>query len=85
MNANMNITGADLREARLALGLTQAQVARKAQLSHPNYLSSIERGLTPGARTLARIAKAVGLDASQTSDSAVGRSAARAAGSGDLR
>jgi transcriptional regulator with XRE-family HTH domain len=69
-NTNPNITGADLREARLALGLTQAQVARKAQLSHPNYLSSIERGLQPGARTLARIAKAVGLDS--TSGGTVG-------------
>lgn len=63
-NTTTNITGAELRAARESLGLTQAQVARRAHLSHPNYLSSIERGLQPGARTLARIAKAVGLDTS---------------------
>jgi transcriptional regulator with XRE-family HTH domain len=79
-NMKMNtITGADLRAARESLNLTQTQVARQAHLSSSQYLSAIERGLRPGSRTLARIAKAVGLDASQTSGG-TGSSVSSAAG-----
>lgn len=79
-NTTTNITGAELRAAREELGLTQAQVARKASLSHPNYLSAIERGLQPGPRTLARIARAVGLESTSTASSGAASVGAGAAG-----
>ena len=56
------VIGADLKAKREALGLTQTTVARKASLSHPSYLSAIERGLQPGSKTLRRICKVLEID-----------------------
>jgi transcriptional regulator with XRE-family HTH domain len=55
--------GREIREARLASGLTQAQVALACGLA-PSYISRIERGMAPGVSVyhLARILSVVGLD-----------------------
>ena len=55
---------ADIREARIAGGLSQAAVGRSIGLS-PNTISRIERGVTPIELVpLAMLARAVGLDLS---------------------
>ena len=52
--------GARLREARLAAGLTQEQVARLAGTTR-HYISNLEHGRTlPSVPMLARIAEALG-------------------------
>ena len=55
--------GREIREARLAAGLTQAQVALACGLA-ASYISRIERGAAPGVSLhhLARILSVVGLD-----------------------
>jgi transcriptional regulator with XRE-family HTH domain len=56
------VIGSELREARLASGLSQGVVARAAGLSHP-VVSRIERGLAPNVplRRLAVLASVLGL------------------------
>lgn len=50
-----------LREARLALGVSQRELARRAGISEPS-VSMFERGLTqPEPPTLAALAKALGV------------------------
>src|SRR5580765_2669571 len=51
----MHMTGAGLRQARLAAGLTQLTAARQLGLSQP-YLSQLERGRRPVTPGLARAA-----------------------------
>lgn len=55
--------GEELREARLAAGLSQAGVGAAARTSHAT-VGRIERGLEPGASValLSRVCAAVGLD-----------------------
>ena len=54
--------GRALREARLARGITIAQLARDISAS-PSNLSLIELGRgSPSTRTLARVCEALGLD-----------------------
>jgi transcriptional regulator with XRE-family HTH domain len=57
--------GRELREARRAAGLSQADVGRAAGLSHPT-VSRIERGRSPGVslQDLGRLLGIVGLDLS---------------------
>jgi transcriptional regulator with XRE-family HTH domain len=51
--------GHRVRELRDRLGLTQEQLAERADL-HPTYVSGIERGeRNPGLNILARLAKAL--------------------------
>jgi len=53
------IFGAHLRELRLARGLTQAQLAERAD-TNTMFISKIERGVTtPTIGTLVRLAKAL--------------------------
>lgn len=49
------------KEAREKSGLTQAEVAKKAQI-HVNYYARIERGeVNPRGDILSRVAKALGI------------------------
>lgn len=51
-----------LKQARLAAGKTQAQVAEEVGISERNY-QNYERGLVePGVRTAIRIADALGVE-----------------------
>ena len=50
-----------LREARLALGLTQEEVARRAGIAR-NYYTEIERGATPSLGVALRIAEVLDVD-----------------------
>lgn len=53
--------GKNLRKARLAVNLTQKQVAKKAAM-HVNYYARIERGEeNPSYAALERIIKALGV------------------------
>lgn len=56
---------ADIRQARLAAGLSQRDVARALQMDRSQY-SRIERGLSPDltVRTASRISSVLGLDLS---------------------
>ena len=58
----ISVTAADLREARIASGLSQRAVADAAGISHPT-VSRIERGRSPeiSLLTIARVGAAVGL------------------------
>jgi transcriptional regulator with XRE-family HTH domain len=58
----VSVTAADLREARIAAGLSQRAVADAAGLSHPT-VSRLERGRSPEISLLAiaRVGAAVGL------------------------
>ena len=57
--------GQAVRSARLARGLTQEQLAEKANL-HVNSISFVERGLSPPALdTICFIADALGLKVSE--------------------
>jgi transcriptional regulator with XRE-family HTH domain len=58
----VSVTAADLREARIAAGLSQRAVADAAGLSHPT-VSRMERGRSPEISLLAiaRVGAAVGL------------------------
>lgn len=57
--------GEAVRSARLARGLTQEQLAEKANL-HVNSISFVERGLSPPALdTICFIADALGLKVSE--------------------
>src|SRR5262249_9710999 len=58
--------GAVLRGYRVAAGLSQQELAERAQLS-PRTLSDLERGVTSGPyrRSVALLAAALGLDAAQ--------------------
>ena len=54
--------GANLRQARLRAGLTQAQVAKLTGMQ-AHYVSTIENGLqNPTLSTMVRVARAVGTD-----------------------
>lgn len=63
LREQLTALGRDIREARLAAGLSQRAVAFAARVSQP-YLSRIERGLeaSPSLETLTRIAGLVGLE-----------------------
>jgi transcriptional regulator with XRE-family HTH domain len=51
--------GKNIKKARIKLGLTQAQVAKKADI-HVNFYARIERGEeNPSYETLEKIAKAL--------------------------
>ena len=53
--------GLHLRQWREAKGLTQALLAKKANLDQ-TYISGIERGLrNPGIKNVARLAKGLGI------------------------
>ena len=53
--------GERVRDVRLALGLSQEELAERAEM-HWTYVSGIERGLrNPGLNTLGRLATALGL------------------------
>ena len=53
------IFGRNLRELRLARGLTQQELARMIDSTHP-FISNMERGLTlPGLAMLVRLANAL--------------------------
>ena len=64
MKRHLDEVLSDIREARIAAGLSQAALARAIGLS-PNTVSRMERGATPiEALPLAMLARAVGLDLS---------------------
>jgi transcriptional regulator with XRE-family HTH domain len=55
------IVGRNIREARLAMNITQAQLAKKCRLS-PSFITEIENGRKyPGAYTLCQLAEILGL------------------------
>ncbi|MGP0100094.1 MAG: helix-turn-helix domain-containing protein [Solirubrobacteraceae bacterium] len=56
--------GQAIREARVARGLSQEEVAHKADL-HPTWLSHIEAGRNPAWGTVRRIAAALGIEVSE--------------------
>jgi transcriptional regulator with XRE-family HTH domain len=56
--------GQAIREARLARGLSQEEVAHKAEL-HPTWLSHIEAGRNPAWGTVRRIAAGLGMEVSE--------------------
>ena len=60
----MNIVqrlGRKIREIRKALGLTQAQLAKRSAVSE-NFVGSVERGIcSPSLTTLGKIANALGV------------------------
>ena len=53
---------ASLRAARLAAGLTQAEVAKRAGMARTNYVNLEAGGTNPGLHILPRLAKAVGVE-----------------------
>lgn len=53
---------AALRQARLAAGLSQAEVAKRARVSRTNYVSFETGKRTPGVSFLRRFAAAVGVE-----------------------
>lgn len=60
MKINYKIIGRNIRDIRSARGLTQAELAEKADLSVP-FISYIETGVKhPGLETLLKIAAALG-------------------------
>ena len=51
-----------IRQARIAAGLTQKQLSERTEISQP-HISQLESGKTlPSADTIARIAKATGIE-----------------------
>jgi transcriptional regulator with XRE-family HTH domain len=56
--------GKAIRQTRLALGLSQEQVAHGADL-HPTWISHIEGGSNPAWGTVRRIASALGVEVSE--------------------
>lgn len=57
---DMKDSRSPVRGARLAAGLSQAELARRAGMDH-TFISRIESGRTsPDVRTLQRLAKAIG-------------------------
>lgn len=57
--------GSELRRARLALGLTQEELAERAKL-HRTYVSQLERDeKSPTVAVLQRVCKALGVKASE--------------------
>lgn len=57
--------GENIKKIRLKLGMTQAQVAKKAGI-HVNYMARIERGEeNPTTEVLEAIVKALGVKSSQ--------------------
>jgi transcriptional regulator with XRE-family HTH domain len=56
--------GQAIRQARLARGLSQEEVAHGADL-HPTWLSHIEGGRNPAWGTVRRIASALGVEVSE--------------------
>lgn len=57
--------GEELRRARLAAGLSQEQLAERAQV-HRTYVSMLERNRrSPTVDTLIRICRALGISASE--------------------
>lgn len=66
--ASIERTAAKLRKARLARGLTQAQVAKKADISE-NHYAQIERGeKNPTVSTFQSIIGAIGVSSSEILD-----------------
>jgi transcriptional regulator with XRE-family HTH domain len=58
------VLGEELRKARLGAGLTQEELAFKADVSR-NYISLLERGeKSPTVQLLLRLCKALGVKAS---------------------
>jgi transcriptional regulator with XRE-family HTH domain len=55
--------GQAIRQMRLACGLSQEEVAHRADL-HPTWLSHIEAGRNPAWGTIRRIAAALGVEVS---------------------
>ncbi len=54
--------GAKVRTLRTALGLTQEQLAERAEL-HWTYVSGVERGVrNPGLNIIGKLAKALGVE-----------------------
>lgn len=51
--------GADIREARTSLGLTQHELAAKAKVSRPT-IARVETGSNISTGTLEKVAKALG-------------------------
>jgi transcriptional regulator with XRE-family HTH domain len=58
MNAS-TLTSAAIRRRRRAKGLSQAQLAAKAGLSHPSVISNAERGLHLSEPVATKIAEAL--------------------------
>lgn len=59
------LVGRTAREARLRLGLTQAEVAALVDM-HPMVYSRVERGkMVPGSGTLKRLSLALGISADE--------------------
>ncbi len=56
--------GQAIRHARLSRGLSQEEVAHKADL-HPTWLSHIEAGRNPAWGTVRRIASGLGIEVSE--------------------
>ena len=66
--ASVERTASGLRKARLAKGLTQAEVAKKAGISE-NHYAQIERAeKNPTVSTFRSIVKAIGVSASEILD-----------------
>lgn len=61
----LKLLGENIRQYRTKAGLTQEQLAEKAEL-HPVYVGKIERGEQwISLHALLRVAKAVGIEASE--------------------
>ena len=62
MRPDLDVLGAKIREARLRLGLTQADLSERVDCS-PEWISKIERGkASPSLVTVTRIGKELGTD-----------------------
>lgn len=70
--------GARVRELRKGLGLTQEELAERADM-HWTFISGVERGLKdPRLNTIARLAAALDVTADQLLRTRVARAAGRA-------
>ncbi len=60
--------GQRVREVRLEAGLTQEQLAERAEL-HPTFISNVERGYrVPTVPTMLRLARGLGVEAGRLVD-----------------
>lgn len=58
----METFGERVKRLRLALGLTQAQLARRAGFAHQSAIGNIEAGKRDGSRNVAKLAAALCVD-----------------------
>ena len=68
MEANVTRGDSLLKAWREHIGITQAEVARRAGMSQPAYAKLEKPGANPRTATLRKIAKALGISLEQLTD-----------------